>query len=92
VPTLFLQHTHVSRGGLAREQENHEVRGEDGIANQSGSIVSSHKSTTSNNSYSSLIVRARSQYLKKAREPSYQASSNPFTETSPANHHHHVSP
>jgi hypothetical protein len=82
VPTVFLQHTRVSRGGLAREQENPEVHGEVGIANQSGSIVSSHKSTTSSNSYSSPIVRARPQHLKKARKPFYRASSDPFAETS----------
>jgi hypothetical protein len=42
VPTVFLQHTRVSSGSLAREQENPEVRGGVGIANQSGSIVLSH--------------------------------------------------
>jgi hypothetical protein len=42
VPTVFLQHTRVCSGGLAREQENPEVRGEVGIANQSDSIVLSH--------------------------------------------------
>jgi hypothetical protein len=34
VPTVFLPHTHVSRGGLAREQENPEVREGISIANQ----------------------------------------------------------
>jgi hypothetical protein len=82
VPTVFLQHTRVSRGGLAREQENPEVGGEVGIANQSGSIVSSHKSTTFSSSYSSPIVRARPRHLKKAPGPSYRASSDPFAETS----------
>jgi hypothetical protein len=71
VPTVFMQHTRVIRGGLAREQENLEVRGGVGIANQSGSIVSSQESTMSNNSYSSSIVRARPQHLEEAREPSY---------------------
>jgi hypothetical protein len=71
VPTVFLQHTRVSRGGLAREQENPEVRGGVGIANQSGSIVSSHKFTTSSSSYSSLIVRARPQHLEETPGPSY---------------------
>jgi hypothetical protein len=33
VPTVFLQHTHVSSGGLACEQENPEVRKGVGIAN-----------------------------------------------------------
>jgi hypothetical protein len=42
VPTVFLQHTRVSGGGLAREQENPEVRGGVGIANQSGSIILSY--------------------------------------------------
>jgi hypothetical protein len=42
VPTVFQQHTCVSSGGLAREQENPEVRRGVGIANQSGSIVLSH--------------------------------------------------
>jgi hypothetical protein len=39
VPTVFLQHTRVSSGGLVREQEDLEVRGGVGIANQSGSII-----------------------------------------------------
>jgi hypothetical protein len=47
----------VSRGSSTREQENPEVREGVGIANQSGSIVSSHKSTTSNSSYPSLIAQ-----------------------------------
>jgi hypothetical protein len=42
VPAMFQQHTCVSSGGLAREQENPEVRGGVSIANQSGSIVLSH--------------------------------------------------
>jgi hypothetical protein len=58
VQTVFLQHTPVRRGGLASEQENPEVRGGVGVANQSGSIVSSHKSMTSSNSYSSSIAQA----------------------------------
>jgi hypothetical protein len=33
--------TRVSRGGSTREPENPKVRGRDGIANQSGSVVSS---------------------------------------------------
>jgi hypothetical protein len=76
VPTVFLQHTRVSSGGLACEQENPEVREGVSIANQSSSIISSHKSTTSSNSYSSPIVRTRPQHLKTAREPSYRASSD----------------
>jgi hypothetical protein len=72
----------VSRGGLAREQENPEVREGVSIANQSGPIGFSHKSMTSSSSYLSSIIRARPQHLKKAREPSYRASSDPFAETS----------
>jgi hypothetical protein len=41
VPAVFLQYMCVSRGGSAREQEDLEVRGGVGIANQSGSVVSS---------------------------------------------------
>jgi hypothetical protein len=57
VPAVFLQHTRVSSGGLTREQENLEVRGGIGIANQSVSIVSSQGSTTSNSSYPSWITQ-----------------------------------
>jgi hypothetical protein len=70
VPTVFLQHTRLSSGGLAREQENPEVRGGVGIANQSGSIILSH-------GRSSPIVGARPQHLKKAHGPSHRASSIP---------------
>jgi hypothetical protein len=42
VPTVFLQHTRMSSGGLVREQENPKVRGGVGIANPSGSIVLSY--------------------------------------------------
>jgi hypothetical protein len=84
VPTMFLQHTRMSSGGfgLAREQENPEVRRGVGIVNQSGPIGFFCESTTSSCSYPSPIVRARPQHLKKAREPSYRASSDPFAETS----------
>jgi hypothetical protein len=57
VPTVFLQHTRLSSGGLVREQENPEVRGGVGIANQTGSIVLSQGSTTTNSSYPSLITQ-----------------------------------
>jgi hypothetical protein len=57
VPAVFQQHTCVSRGGSAREQEDLEVRGGVGIANQSGSIVSSQGSMTSSSSYPSLIAQ-----------------------------------
>jgi hypothetical protein len=66
VPAVFHQHTLVSKGGLAREQEDPEVREGVGIANQSGPIGFSHKSTTSSSSYSSSIAQARPQHLKKA--------------------------
>jgi hypothetical protein len=57
VPAVSQRHTRVSSGGLACEQENPEVCGEVGVANQSGSIVSSQGSTTSNSSYPSLIAQ-----------------------------------
>jgi hypothetical protein len=57
VPTVFLQHMRVSSGGLAREQENPEVREGVGIANQSGPIGFFLESTTSNSSYPSLIAQ-----------------------------------
>jgi hypothetical protein len=82
LPAVLLQHMRVSRGGLAHEQEDLEVHGGVGLANQSGSIVSSHKSTTSSSSYSSSIARARPQHLEEAPEPPHRASSNPFAETS----------
>jgi hypothetical protein len=69
VPTVFLQHTRVSSGGLAREQENPEVRGGVGIANQSGSIVSSHKFMTSSSSYSSSIAEQDHNTSKKLLDP-----------------------
>jgi hypothetical protein len=59
----------VSRGGSAREQEDPEVCGGVGIANQSGPIGFSHKSTTSSSSYSSSIARARPQHLEEAPGP-----------------------
>jgi hypothetical protein len=72
----------VSSGGSAREQENLEVREGISIANQSGPIGFSHKTTTSSNSYSSPIARARPRHLKKAPGPSYRTPPNPFAETS----------
>jgi hypothetical protein len=92
VPAVFQQHTCVSSGDSAHEQENPEVRGGVGIANQSSPIVFSRESATSSNSYSSSIARARPQHIQKAPGPSYRASLNPFAETSPANRHHHKSP
>jgi hypothetical protein len=77
VPTVFLQHTRVSSGGLAREQENPEVREGVGIANQSGLIGFFHESTTSSSSYPSPIVRARPQHFEEAPGPSHRASSIP---------------
>jgi hypothetical protein len=68
----------VSSGGLAREQENPKVRGGVGIANHSGSIISSLKSTTSSSSYSSSIARARPQHLEETLgPPPHRASSIP---------------
>jgi hypothetical protein len=82
VPTVFLQHTRVSSGGLTREQENPEVREGVGIANQSRPTGFFLESTTSSSSYPSPIVRARPQHNQKAREPSYQAFSDSFARTS----------
>jgi hypothetical protein len=95
VPAVFQQHTCLNRGGSTREQEDPKVHEGISIANQSGSIVFSHKSTTSSSSYPLLITRARPQHLKKAPRPSHRTSSNPFAETSPpwqANRRHHGSP
>jgi hypothetical protein len=96
VPTVFLQHTCVSREGSAHEQEDLEVCRGVGIANQSGSIVSSQGSTTSSNSYPSPIVRARPQHLEGT--PGFPPSSL-FDPCMPehhrhdkANRHHHESP
>jgi hypothetical protein len=72
VPAVFQWHLCVSRGSSTREQEDLEIRGGIGIANQSGSVVSSQGSTTPSNSYLSSIIRARPQHLKKAREPSHR--------------------
>jgi hypothetical protein len=82
VPTVFLQHTCVSRGGSAREQEDSDVRGGVSIANQSSSIIFSHKSTTSSSSYPLSIAQARPQHLEETPGPSYRASSDPFAKTS----------
>jgi hypothetical protein len=70
---MLWHHMCVGRGSSTREQENPRVRGEVGIANPFGSIVSSQRSTTSSSSYSSSIVRARPQHLRKAHEPSRRA-------------------
>jgi hypothetical protein len=51
----------MSREDSAREPENPEVRGRDGIANQSGPIGFFPESTTSSTSYLSPIIRARPQ-------------------------------
>jgi hypothetical protein len=66
---VFLWCMSMSREDSAREPENPEVRGRDGIANQSGPIGFFHESTISSSSYLSPIVRARPQHLKKASEP-----------------------
>jgi hypothetical protein len=65
VPTVFLQHTHMSSGGLSREQEDPEVRRGVGVANRFGLVDFSHKSLASSSSYSSPIVRARPQHLEE---------------------------
>jgi hypothetical protein len=72
VPTVSQRHTRMGSEGLTREQEDLEVRGGFGIANQSGSVVSSQESTTPSNSYLSSIIRARPQHPKKARELSHR--------------------
>jgi hypothetical protein len=87
VSTMFLQHTCVSRGDSVHEQEDLEVRGGVGIANQSGSIVSSQGSTTSCSSYPSLIAQPtsattgyREEYPSGHLPPTtipWQASSSP---------------
>jgi hypothetical protein len=67
--------------GVTREQEDLEVRGEFGIANQSGSIVSSQESTTSSSFYPSSIAE---QNRKSPRGLSLQPSSthgNHFQQT-----------
>jgi hypothetical protein len=69
VPTVFLQHTRVSRGDSVHEQEDPEVRGGVSIANQFESIISSQGSTTSSSSYLSSIVRARPQHLEETPKP-----------------------
>jgi hypothetical protein len=86
-------HTCVSRGSSTREQEDREVRRGVGIANQSGSIVSSQGSTTSNSSYPSLIAQPttattdhREEYPSGYSSPTtipWQASSSP---TEPRHH------
>jgi hypothetical protein len=97
VPAVFRQHTCVSRGGSAREQEDPEVCGEVGIANQSGSIVFSHESTTFSSSYSSPIVQARPPRLEETLGP--PPPSSLFDPCMPehrcrgkANYRHHRSP
>jgi hypothetical protein len=69
MPEVFLQCMCVSRGSSTREQEDPEVREGVSIANQSGPIGFSHKSTTSSSSYSSSIARARPQHLEEAPGP-----------------------
>jgi hypothetical protein len=69
VPAVFQWHMCVSRGSSKREQEDPEVRGGVSLANQSGPIGFFRESTTSSNSYSSPIVRARSRHLEETPEP-----------------------
>jgi hypothetical protein len=58
-----------SKEGLAREQEDLEVRGGVGIANPSGSIVSSQGSLTSGSSYSSSITEQDHDTSRKLVNP-----------------------
>jgi hypothetical protein len=69
VPTVFLQHTRVSSGGLVREQENPEVREGVGIANQFGPIGFSHEFTTSSSSYPSSIAEQDHNTSRKLVNP-----------------------
>jgi hypothetical protein len=78
--------SYVGRGCSTREQENPEVRGEISIANQSGSVISSQESTTSNNSYLSSIAEQdhkspQGLFLRPSStygNPSRQTSSSPM--------------
>jgi hypothetical protein len=95
VPAVFQRHTCVSRGDAVHEQEDPEVRERVSIANQSGPIGFSHKSTTSSSYYSSLIARARPQHLEETPRP----PSSLFNLCMPkphchgkASYHHHGSP
>jgi hypothetical protein len=72
----------VSRGGSAREQEDPEVCEGVGIANQSGPIGFSHKSTMSSSSYSSSIARARPQHLEEAPGPPSEPLRSLYARTS----------
>jgi hypothetical protein len=77
VPAVFQWHTCVSRRSLTREQENPEVCGGISIANQSSSIVSSNKSTTSSSSYLSPIDQVRPQHLEETPGSPPRVSSIP---------------
>jgi hypothetical protein len=59
----------VDRGSSNREQEDLEVRGGIGIANQSGSDVSSQESTTPSNSYLSSITEQDHDTWRKLVNP-----------------------
>jgi hypothetical protein len=67
----------MSRGNSNRKQENPEVRGGIGIANQAGFIISSQESTTSSSSYLSPIDQARSQHLEETPGSPPRVSSIP---------------
>jgi hypothetical protein len=95
MPNVFQQHTRVSREGSAREQEDLEVRGGVGIANPSGSIVSSQGSATSSNSYFSSIAEQDHDTSRKLVNPLIE----PLRIPSPEHHRrgkvdyrHHGSP
>jgi hypothetical protein len=73
----------VSRGDSVHEQEDPEVREGVGIANQSGPIDFSHKSTMSSSSYSSPIVQARPQHTsRKLLDPPIEPLRSLYVETS----------
>jgi hypothetical protein len=85
VPTVFLQHTRVSSGGLAREQENPEVREGVGIATKSGPIGFFLESTTSSSSYPSPLVNS---LIEPLRIPSLNSLIEPLRIPSLKHRHH----
>jgi hypothetical protein len=90
MPDVFQQHTCVSREGSAREQEDLKVRGGVGIANPSGSIVSSQGSTTSSSSYSSSIAKQdhKSPWRLPLRPSSTHGNPSRQTSSSSMESHH----
>jgi hypothetical protein len=88
---MCFSNTCVSREGSAREQEDLEVRGGVGIANPSGSIVSSQGSATSSNSYSSSIAEQDHESPRRLllRPSSTHGNSSQQTSSSPIKSRHH---